>query len=84
MIKYIKRTTDNKFLKSVETEAWVDDIKEALEMTYAECEAVKTALSGVFLPGQLKEIIDMRKSKPISEEEKQQILTLLRVNSINP
>jgi hypothetical protein len=53
-------------------------------MTYAECEAAKTALSGVFLPGQLKEIIDMRKSKPISEEEKQQILTLLRVNSINP
>ena len=79
MIKIIQRTTDNKYLKSVETETWVDDIKDAFEMTYAECEAAKTALNGVFLPEQLKEIVDMKKNKPITEEERQQLLTLLKV-----
>lgn len=78
MIKIIKRTTDNKYLKSVETETWVDDIKEAFEMTYRECEAAKLALVGVFLPEQLKEIVNMRKHKPITEEEKKELLGLLR------
>jgi hypothetical protein len=78
MIKLIQRTTDNKYLKSVETETWVEDIKEAFEMTYRECESAKTALNGVFFPEQLKEIVNMRKSKPITEEEKKELLTLLR------
>lgn len=78
MIKYIKRTTDNKYLKSVETETWVNDIKDAFEMTYRECEVVKLALEGVFLPEQLKEIVNLQKSKPITEEEKQELLKLLK------
>jgi len=78
MIKLIQRTTDNKYLQSVETEIWVDDIKDAFEMTYRECESAKTALNGVFFPEQLKEIVNMRKSKPITEEEKRELLTLLR------
>jgi hypothetical protein len=73
MIKLIKRTTDNKYLKSVETETWVDDIKDAFEMTYLECEAAKTALNGVFLPEQLKEIINPQKGKPMSDEERAQL-----------
>jgi hypothetical protein len=78
MIKLIQRTTDNKYLKSVETETWVEDIKDAFEMTYRECELAKSSLNGVFLPEQLKEIVNMRKSKPITEEEKQELLSLLR------
>lgn len=78
MIKILKRTTDNKYLKSVETETWVDNIKDAFEMTYRECEAAKLALEGIFLPDQLKEIVNMRKSKPITEEEKKELLDLLR------
>jgi hypothetical protein len=78
MVKLIQRTTDNKYLKSVETETWVEDIKEAFEMTYRECESAKAALNGVFFPEQLKEIVNMRKSKPITEEEKQELLDLLR------
>ena len=78
MIKLIQRTTDNKYLKSVETETWVDNVKDAFEMTYRECEAAKLLLDGVFLPEQLKEIVDMRKSKPITEEEKQELINLLR------
>jgi hypothetical protein len=69
MIKIIKRTTDNKYLKSVETETWVDNIKDAFEMTYLECEAAKEALNGVFLPEQLQVIINPQKGKPMTDEE---------------
>lgn len=78
MVKYIKRTTDNKYLQSIENDIWVDNIKDAFEMTYRECEEAKTALNGVLLPEQLKEIVNMTKSKPISKEEKQELLNLLR------
>jgi len=78
MIKLIQRTTDNKYLKSVETETWVDNVKEAFEMTHRECEVAKTALDGVFLPEQLKVIVDMRKYKSITKEEKQELLNLLK------
>ena len=80
MIKLIQRTTDNKYLKSVETETWVDNVKEAFEMTHRECEAAKTALDGVFLPEQLKVIVDMRKYKSITKEEKQELINLLKNN----
>ena len=78
MVKYIKRTTDNKYLQSIENDIWVDNIKDAFEMTYRECEEAKNALNGVLLPEQLKEIVNMAKSKPISKEEKQELLNLLR------
>ena len=78
MIKLIQRTTDNKYLQSVETETWVENIKDAFEMTYRECESAKLALEGVFLPDQLKEIVNMKKSKPITEEEKKELLDMLK------
>lgn len=78
MVKYIKRTTDNKYLKSVETETWVDDIKEAFEMTYRECETAKEALSGVFSSEQLKEIVNIRKNKQITKEEEKELIALLK------
>jgi hypothetical protein len=78
MIKLIRRTTDKKYLKSVETETWVDSPKDAYEMTYRECEEAKAALAGVFLPEQLIEIVNMQKIKPITEEEKQELLNILK------
>jgi hypothetical protein len=78
MIKLIQRITDNKYLQSVETETWVENIKDAFEMTYRECESAKLALEGVFLPDQLKEIVNMKKSKPITEEEKKELLDMLK------
>ena len=84
MIKLIQRTTDNKYLKSVETETWVEDIKDAFEMTYFECETAKSALDGVFLPEQLKEIVNMRKSKPMTEEQKSQLLGIIGQKSSSP
>jgi hypothetical protein len=78
MIKIIQRTTDNKYLKSVETQTWVDDVNEAFEMTYKECEDAKLSLEGVFLPTQLKEIVNMRKDKPMTKEEKKEIINLLK------
>ena len=73
MIKIIKRTTDNKYLKSVETETWVNDAKDAFEMTYLECESAKEALNGVFLPEQLQVIINPQKGKPMTDEEMSQM-----------
>jgi hypothetical protein len=78
MVKYIQRTTDNKYLKSVETETWVDDMKDAFEMTFKECETVKEALNGVFLPEQLKEIVNIQKTKPITKEEENELIALLK------
>jgi hypothetical protein len=78
MIKILKRTTDNKYLKSVDTETWVDDMKDAYEMTYRECEEAKISLSGVFSEEQLKEIVIMTKMKPITKEEKKELLNLLK------
>ena len=78
MVKIIQRTTDNKYLKSVETELWVDDVKDALEMTYRECEQAKLSLEGIFLPEQLREIVNLRKDKIITNEEKNELLNLLK------
>lgn len=78
MIKIIKRTTDKKFLQSVETDTWVNDIKESFEMTYRECEEVKTQLLNTYTTEQLVEIIDMSKSKPISKEERKELLNLIK------
>lgn len=77
MIKIIKRTTDNKFLQSVETDTWVDNIRDAFEMTFKECDDVKTILLQTYSKEQIKELINLHKIKPISEEEKQQFLSSL-------
>ena len=78
MIKLIKRTTDNKFLQSIETDTWVDDVKDAFEMTYRECETAKTELFNTYTSEQIKEIVNMQKGKPITEEEKQELINLLK------
>jgi hypothetical protein len=78
MIKIIQRTADNKYLQSVENDIWVDNIKEAYEMSYRELENVKTELLNTYTSDQLKEIVNMSKSKPISEEEKRELINLLK------
>ena len=78
MIKLIKRTTDKKYLQSVETDLWVDNAKEAFEMTYRECEFAKTELFKTYPTEQIVEIVNMFKSKPITKEEKQELLNLLK------
>ena len=78
MIKIIKRTTDNKFLQSVETDTWVDNVKDAFEMTYRECDTAKTELLNTYTPEQIVEIVNFSKSKPITEEERKELLSLLR------
>jgi hypothetical protein len=78
MIKIIKRTTDNKFLQSVETDTWVDNVKDAFEMTYRECNTAKTELLNTYTSEQIVEIVNFSKSKPITEEERKELLSLLR------
>lgn len=78
MIKLIQRTTDNKYLQSVETDTWVDDVKDAFEMTYRECETAKTELIKTYTQEQIKDIVNMRKHKTITKEEKRELLNLLK------
>jgi len=78
MIKIIKRTTDNKFLQSVETDTWVDSVKDAFEMTHRECEETKTTLLNTYTSEEITEVFNMFKSKPISREEKKELLNLLK------
>ena len=78
MIKIIKRTTDNKFLQSVETDTWVDNVKEAFEMTYRECNTAKIELLNTYTSEQIVEIVNFSKSKPITEEERKELRGLLK------
>jgi hypothetical protein len=78
MIKIIKRTTDGKYLKSVEGDLWVDDVKEAFEMTHRECEIAKESLVGTYTPEQIKEIFNFSKSKPMTSDEVKELRDLLK------
>ena len=78
MIKYIKRKSDNKFLQSLENDLWVDNSKEAYEMTYRECEDTKTTLLNTYTSEEITEVVNMFKSKPMSREEKKELLNLLK------
>ena len=78
MIKYIKRKSDNKFLQSLENDVWVDNSKDAYEMTYRECEETKTTLLNTYTSEEITEVFNMFKSKPKSREEKKESLNLLK------
>ena len=78
MIKYIKRKSDNNFLQSLENDLWVDNSKEAYEMTYRECENTKTTLLNTYTSEEITEVFNMFKNKPMSREEKKELLNLLK------
>ena len=78
MIKLIQRKTDKKYLQSLDNDTWVDSRREAFQMTYRECEAAKETLNTSYTADQIVEIVDFTRSKPISEEEKQELLNLLK------
>jgi len=78
MIKLIQRTTDNKYLQSVETDTWVDNVKDAFEMTYKEYNTSKETLLNTYTKEQLKTIVNMRKYKSITKEEREELITLLK------
>jgi hypothetical protein len=78
MIKYIKRKSDNKFLQSLENDIWVDNTKDAYEMTYRECEETKTTLLNTYTSEEITEIVNMFKNKPMSKEEKKELINLLK------
>jgi hypothetical protein len=78
MIKYIKRKSDNKFLQSLENDTWVDNAKDAYEMTYKECENTKTTLLNTYTSEEITEVVNLVKNKPMSREEKKELLNLLK------
>lgn len=78
MVKIIKRTTDNKFLQSIEEDLWVDNVKDALNMTYMECETNKLILLNTYTEEQIKEILDFTKTKSLTKEEVKELRSLLK------
>lgn len=80
MIKLIQRKTDKKYLQSLENDIWVESRNDAFQMTYRECETIKEQLFVNYNQEQLTEIIDLRKSKPMSSEEIEELKSLLRKN----
>jgi hypothetical protein len=78
MIQYIKRKSDNKFLQSLENDVWVDNSKEAYEMTIIECKNIKTELLNKYTSEEITEVVNMFKNKPMSREEKKELIQLLK------
>jgi hypothetical protein len=78
MIQYIKRKSDNKFLQSLENDVWVDNVKDAYEMTLIECKNIKTELLNTYTSEEITEVVNMFKNKPMSREEKKELLSLLK------
>lgn len=78
MIKLIIRKSDNKYLQSAENDIWVDNIKDAFEMTYRECESSKLILLNTYNIDDIKEFVDLRKNKQITSDEAEEIKNLLK------
>ena len=78
MIQYIKRKSDNKFLQSLENNVWVDNVKDAYEMTIIECKNIKTELLNTYTSEEITEVVNMFKNKPMSREDKKEFLQLLK------
>lgn len=78
MIKLIQRKTDKKYLQSLENDIWVESKNEAFQMTYRECNTIKEQLLSSYNEEQIMEIIDLRKSKPMSDEEIEELKNLLK------
>ena len=78
MIKLIQRKTDKKYLQSFENDIWVDNKNEAFQMTYRECNTIKEQLLGSYSEEQIVEIVDLKKSKPITPEELEELKGLLK------
>lgn len=77
MVKYIKRSTDLKFLKSLEDDLWVSERSDAFQMTPREFDTTKTELLKTYTQDQLREIVDTSKKKPMSPEEAAEVQSIL-------
>ncbi len=79
MVKYIKRVSDNKYLQSAENDTWVDDARDAYEMSYRECEVAKSLLLNNYSTEDIKEVVNNSKpGKPLTPEEKKELINLLK------
>lgn len=78
MIQIIQRKSDNKYLESVESDTWVDDISDSFEMSLLEYTKVKTILSSNYTDGDLKVIINFSKVKDMSKKDKKEIKNLFK------
>lgn len=80
MIKLIQRKTDKKYFQSLENDVWVESRNDAFQMTYRECNTIKGQLLNHYTEDQIVEIVDLKKSKPITPEELEELKGLLKKN----
>lgn len=78
MIKLIQRKTDKKYLQSLENDVWVESRNDAFQMTYRECNTIKEQLLNSYSEDQIVDIVDLKKSKPITPEELDELKGLLK------
>lgn len=78
MIKLIQRKSDNKYLQSLESDTWVDNISEAYVMNIVESEDIKKELLKTYQTNDLKEVVDFFKTKEMSKEEKKRFMELFK------
>ena len=78
MVIIIKRTTDDKYLKSLTEDIWVDDIKQVYIIHFNEISEIRETLLKTYAEDQLKEFIDFVKVKPLSKEDKKEFRKLLK------
>ena len=78
MIQIIQRKSDNKYLQSVESDIWVDNISEAFEMSLLEYTTVKNLLSANYSNDDLKVILNFSKLKELSKQDKREIKNLFK------
>lgn len=78
MVITIQRKTDNKYLQSVETDTWVDNLNDAYEMNIIEMETVKAALLSSYAEDDIREVPNFFKMKPITREERKAIRNLIK------
>ena len=78
MIKIIQRKSDNKYLQSLEKELWSDNITDAYEMTLIEMENMRDDIYSKYSSDDLKEIVNFSKMKPLTKEEKKEVIDFFK------
>ena len=78
MIKLIQRKSDNQYLVSAESETWTENLSEAFEMNIIELREAKVTLSSKYSEEDLKEILNLQKTKIASKADKKLIRSIFK------
>lgn len=78
MIQIIQRKSDNKYLQSIESDTWVENISDAFEMSLLEYTKIKSLLSSNYDDNKVKVISNLSKVKDMSKQDKRETRNLFK------